>query len=80
MSLRKCLEKLKPFIVAYEGGDRGSRRMGANIEVIGEVMVEAPLLKEIVDHDSVPDRVTAKKQNEELDRIATTVPKVHLML
>ncbi|CAN7057960.1 unnamed protein product, partial [Brassica rapa subsp. trilocularis] len=52
MSLRKCLEKLKPFIVAYEGGDRGSRRMGANIEVIGEVMVEAPLLKEIVDHDS----------------------------
>lgn len=49
-------------------------------EVIGEVMVEAPLLKEIVDHDSVPDRVTAKKQNEELDRIATTVPKVHLML
>lgn len=38
-------------------------------------MAEAPHMKEIVDHYSGPDRVTAKKQNEELDRIATTVPQ-----
>ncbi|KAF3516383.1 hypothetical protein DY000_02059566 [Brassica cretica] len=62
MSLRECLEKPKPFIVAYEGIK------------YQEEWEEDPLLKEIVDHYSGPDRVT-KKQNVELDRIATTVPQ-----
>ncbi|KAF2595071.1 hypothetical protein F2Q70_00042913 [Brassica cretica] len=62
MSLRECLEKPKPFIVAYEGIQ------------YQEEWEEDPLLKEIVDHYSGPDRVT-KKQNVELDRIATTVPQ-----
>lgn len=44
-------------------------------EAINEAMAQAPLMKEIVDHYSGPDRVTAKKQNEELDRIASTIPK-----
>ncbi|XP_006392774.2 uncharacterized protein LOC18010719 [Eutrema salsugineum] len=71
MSLREYLEKVKPFIVAYEG----IKDQEEWEEAIDEVMAQAPLIKEIVDHYSGPDRVTAKKQNEELDRIATTVPK-----
>ncbi|XP_010479938.1 PREDICTED: uncharacterized protein LOC104758715 [Camelina sativa] len=71
MSLRECLEKVKPFIVAYEG----IKDQEEWEEAINEAMAQAPLMKEIVDHYSGPDRVTAKKQNEELDRIATTIPK-----
>ncbi|CAA0292490.1 unnamed protein product [Arabidopsis thaliana] len=70
MSLRECLEKVKPFIVAYEG----IKDQEEWEEAINEAMTQAPLMKEIVDHYSGPDRVTAKKQNEELDRIATTLP------
>jgi len=71
MSLRECLEKVKPFIVAYEG----IKDQEEWEEAIDEVMTQAPLIKEIVDHYSGPDRVTAKTQNEELDRIAMTIPK-----
>ncbi|KFK35706.1 hypothetical protein AALP_AA4G026200 [Arabis alpina] len=71
MPLRECIEKVKPFIVAYEG----IKDQEEWEEAVKEVMEQAPLLKEIVDHYSGPDRVTAKKQNEELDRIATTIPK-----
>lgn len=38
-------------------------------------MTQAPLLKDLVDHYSGPHRITAKTQNEELDRIATTLPQ-----
>ncbi|KAH0852513.1 hypothetical protein HID58_093896 [Brassica napus] len=44
-------------------------------EAIDEAMKQAPLMKDIVDHYSGPDRVTAKTQNEELDRITTTLPQ-----
>lgn len=37
-------------------------------------MKNVPLLKEIVDYYSGPDRVTAKKQQEELERVAKTIP------
>ena len=40
-----------------------------------ETMDRVPLLKEIVDHYSGPDRVTAKKQQEELERVAKTLPE-----
>jgi len=43
-------------------------------EVIEELMQRVPLLKKIVDHYSGPDRVTAKKQQEELERVAKTLP------
>jgi hypothetical protein len=39
-----------------------------------ETMDRVPLMKEIVDHYSGPDRVTAKQQQEELERVAKTVP------
>ena len=38
-----------------------------------ETMERVPLLKEIVDHYSGLDRVTAKKQHEELERVAKTL-------
>ena len=44
-------------------------------EAIDEAMKQAPLMKDIVDHYSGPDRVTAKTQNEELDGITTTLPQ-----
>ncbi|CAF2057139.1 unnamed protein product [Brassica napus] len=71
MPLRDCLEKVKPFIVALEG----IKDLEESEEAINEAMKQAPLMKDIVDHYSGPDRVTAKTQNEELDRIATTVPQ-----
>ena len=39
-----------------------------------ETMERVPLMKEIVDYYSGPDRVTAKQQQEELERVARTVP------
>lgn len=38
-------------------------------------MQRVPLLREIVDYYSGPDRVTAKQQGEELERVAKTLPK-----
>lgn len=37
-------------------------------------MARVPLLKKIVDHYSGPDKVTAKKQQKELERVAKTLP------
>jgi hypothetical protein len=39
-----------------------------------ETMERVPLMKEIVDHYSGPDRVTAKQQQGELERVARSVP------
>lgn len=48
----------------------------ASQEVMKETMeVRLPLIKEIVDHYSGPDRVTAKQQHEELKRVAGTLPQ-----
>lgn len=38
-------------------------------------MERVPLLQEIVDFYSGPDRVTAKKQQQELERVAKTIPQ-----
>lgn len=40
-----------------------------------ETMEKVPYLKEIVDYYGGPDRVTAKKQQEELERVAKTLPE-----
>lgn len=40
-----------------------------------ETMQRVPLLKEIVDYYSGPDRVTAKQQQGELERVAKTLPQ-----
>ncbi|XP_009363324.2 translation initiation factor IF-2-like [Pyrus x bretschneideri] len=68
--LRDALEKMKPFLMAYEGIKSHEEWE----EAVEEVMERVPLLKEIVDHYSGPDRVTAKKQQEELERVAKTLP------
>lgn len=38
-------------------------------------METVPLMKEIVDYYSGPDRVTAKQQQQELERVAKTLPE-----
>ncbi|CAN6689113.1 unnamed protein product [Malus baccata var. baccata] len=70
ISLRDALEKMKPFLMAYEGIQSHEEWE----EAVKEVMERVPLLKEIVDHYSGPDRVTAKKQQQELERVAKTLP------
>lgn len=37
-------------------------------------MKNVPLMKELVDYYSGPNRVTAKQQGEELERVAKTLP------
>lgn len=69
--LRDALEKMKPFLMAYEGIENQQKWE----EVVEETMQKVPLLREIVDYYSGPDRVTAKQQGEELERVAKTLPK-----
>ena len=40
-----------------------------------ETMEKVPIMKELVDYYSGPDRVTAKNQQEELERVAKTLPE-----
>ena len=40
-----------------------------------ETMASVPLMKKIVDHYCGPERVTAKMQQEELERVAKTLPQ-----
>ncbi|WVY92885.1 hypothetical protein V8G54_031973 [Vigna mungo] len=69
--LRDALEKMKPFLMAYEGIQSQEEWE----EIMEETMARVPLLKKIVDHYSGPDRVTAKKQQEELERVAKSLPE-----
>lgn len=71
ISLRDALEKMKPVLMAYENIQSHEEWE----EVIEETMAKVPLMKEIVDYYSGPDRVTAKKQQEELKRVAKTLPE-----
>ncbi|KAH6764477.1 hydroxyproline-rich glycoprotein family protein [Perilla frutescens var. hirtella] len=68
--LRDALEKMKPFLMAYEGIQSQEEWE----EIIEETMKKVPLMKEIVDHYGGRDRVTAKQQKEELERVAETLP------
>ncbi|KAG5022212.1 hypothetical protein JHK85_018554 [Glycine max] len=69
--LRDALEKAKPFLMSYEGIQSQEEWE----KIMEETMARVPLLKKIVDHYSGPDRVTTKKQQEELDRVAKTLPE-----
>ncbi|KAK4339553.1 hypothetical protein RND71_041015 [Anisodus tanguticus] len=69
--LRDALEKMKPFLMAYEG----IKDQEEWEQVIKETMETVPLMKEIVDYYSGPDRVTAKQQQQELKRVAKTLPE-----
>ncbi|KAM0018564.1 hypothetical protein Hdeb2414_s0026g00675451 [Helianthus debilis subsp. tardiflorus] len=68
--LRDALEKMKPFLMAYENIQTEKEWQ----DVLEETMKHVPLMKELVDHYSGPNRSTAKKQGEELERVAKTLP------
>ncbi|KAA8526151.1 hypothetical protein F0562_007749 [Nyssa sinensis] len=69
--LRDALEKMKPFLMAYEG----IKSQEEWEEVMKETMEKVPIMKELVDYYSGPDRVTAKRQQGELERVARTLPE-----
>ncbi|OEL19352.1 hypothetical protein BAE44_0019627 [Dichanthelium oligosanthes] len=71
MSLEEMLQKVKPFIVAYEG----IKNQEEWEEAVKDVMARAPHMKELIDMYSGPDVVTAKQQEEELQRVANTLPE-----
>ncbi|XP_073001561.1 uncharacterized protein [Typha latifolia] len=71
MSLRDALEKAKPFLIAYEG----IKSQEEWEEAIEETMEKAPYMKELMDMYCGPDRVTAKEQQQELQRVANTLPE-----
>ncbi|KAK1393189.1 Histone-lysine N-methyltransferase 2B-like [Heracleum sosnowskyi] len=70
MTLRECFDKAKPFLMAYENIQSHEEWE----EAVEDAMKQVPLMKQIVDYYSGPDRVTAKKQMEELERVAKTLP------
>uniref|UniRef100_A0A0D9WSZ6 Uncharacterized protein n=1 Tax=Leersia perrieri TaxID=77586 RepID=A0A0D9WSZ6_9ORYZ len=70
MSLEDMLQKVKPFIIAYEGIQNQEEWE----EAVKDVMARAPRMKEVIDMYSGPDVVTAKQQEEELQRVANTLP------
>lgn len=71
MSLRDALEKAKPFLMAYEGIQSQEEWE----EAVQEAMEKVPYLKELMDMYCGPDRVTAKQQQQELERVAKTLPE-----
>lgn len=73
MSLEDALEKMKPFLMAYENIETEKEWR----EVVEETMKNVPLMKQLVDYysGSNTNRVTAKKQGEELQRVAKTLPE-----
>ncbi|KAG8075004.1 hypothetical protein GUJ93_ZPchr0006g43488 [Zizania palustris] len=71
MSLEEMLQKVKPFIVAYEGIQNQEEWEEAE----KDVLARAPHMKKLIDMYSGPDVVTAKQQEEELQRVANTLPE-----
>ncbi|GKC27052.1 hypothetical protein Tco_1034346 [Tanacetum coccineum] len=71
MPLEEALEKMKPFLMAYENIQSEKEWR----EVVDATMKNVPLMKELVDYYSGPNRVTAKQQGEELERVAKTLPE-----
>ncbi|CAI9756715.1 unnamed protein product [Fraxinus pennsylvanica] len=71
ISLRDALEKMKPFLMTYEGIQSQEEWE----EAIEETMKNVPLMEKIVDYYSGPNRVTAKQQQQELERVAKTIPE-----
>ncbi|KAF5201215.1 hydroxyproline-rich glycoprotein family protein, partial [Thalictrum thalictroides] len=44
-------------------------------ELIDELMTRVPAMKELIDYYCGPDTVTAKQQQQELERVAKTLPE-----
>ncbi|XP_008812566.2 histone-lysine N-methyltransferase 2B [Phoenix dactylifera] len=71
MSLRDSLEKAKPFLMAYEG----IKSQEEWEEAVQETMEKVPYLNELIEMYAGPDTVTAKQQQQELERVAKTLPE-----
>ncbi|GLU05060.1 hypothetical protein SLE2022_221820 [Rubroshorea leprosula] len=65
-----ALEKEKPFLMA----DEGIQSQEEWEEAVKEAMERVPLWEKVIDQYCGPDRITAKKQQEELERIAKIIP------
>ncbi|KAJ1703349.1 hypothetical protein LUZ63_003128 [Rhynchospora breviuscula] len=70
ISLEEALETAKPFLMAYEGLNSQEEWE----EVVNDVMKRLPDLEEDMEMYCGPDVVTAKQQQEELQRVASTLP------
>ncbi|KAF6136626.1 hypothetical protein GIB67_016082 [Kingdonia uniflora] len=66
ISLRDAFEKAKPFFLNYVGIQSQEEWE----EIMEEMMGKAPKIKELMHKYSGPDRVTAKEQERELDKLA----------
>lgn len=71
MTLEEVLAVSKPFLMAYTG----MKSQEEWEEAIEDLRERLPYLKELVDRYSGPDTVTAKQQQEELERVAKTLPE-----
>ncbi|PIA53313.1 hypothetical protein AQUCO_00900114v1 [Aquilegia coerulea] len=69
--LREALERMKPFLMVYEGIESQEEWE----EIIDELMKNVPVMKELIDDYCGPDTVTAKQQQQELERVAKTLPE-----
>ncbi|KAJ3707823.1 hypothetical protein LUZ61_011528 [Rhynchospora tenuis] len=70
ISLEEALETAKPFLMAYEGLNSQEEWE----EAVNDVMKILPNIEEVIEMYSGPDVVTAKQQQEELHRVASTLP------
>ncbi|KAL4571768.1 hypothetical protein LXL04_018533 [Taraxacum kok-saghyz] len=72
ISLEEALKKMKPFLMAYENIETEKEWQ----EVMEATMKNVPLMEKLVEYYSGDNtnRVTAKKQGEELQRVANTLP------
>ncbi|KAG9445317.1 hypothetical protein H6P81_016657 [Aristolochia fimbriata] len=68
--LRDALEKMKPFLMEYEG----IKSQEEWEEIIEELMERLPVFQELIDYYSGPDTVTAKQQQDALEQVAKSLP------
>ncbi|KAL5978754.1 hypothetical protein ACLOJK_029871 [Asimina triloba] len=69
--LRDALEKMKPFLMAYEGIQSQEEWE----QIMEETMAKVPYFKQLIDMYAGPDRMTAKQEQEELEKVALTIPE-----
>ncbi|MCL7021529.1 hypothetical protein MKW94_008168 [Papaver nudicaule] len=68
--LREKLEKVKPFLMAFEGIQNQEEWE----KILEETMEKVPHMQKLIDMYSGSDVVTAKEQKQELERIAAVLP------
>ncbi|KAG0497588.1 hypothetical protein HPP92_002279 [Vanilla planifolia] len=71
MSLEEVLAKARPFLMAYEGMKSHEEWEDA----VKDLMERLPYMKELIEMYAGPKRVTAKEQQQELERVAKTIPE-----